>query len=190
MPVKGHISFTGFKPWEIKVADITDVWKQTSMYNAPLVCMCESLGLPSPKSDIDGSQVSSTYWKEGDAGLDRIAKYCSKDVIAVANIARMLRFEPILEVKGDAIVDVDVELTPAEEKVKAKEVAKVKAKLPPLFVRSLNTGHITEADELTILSRIKRSSKIERERVVEIVKAVYGKQEVDENFINLIRTTK
>lgn len=191
VPVKGHISFTGFKPWEIKVADITDVWKQTSMYNAPLVCIAEALDLPSPKSDIDGSQVSSTYWKEGKPGLDRIVKYCERDVLTTINIARKLRFEPIFEDFSSRIIDVDIVLTPKKEEAKkAQEIKELKATLPPLFVKSLNTGHITEDDISYILSRCKRSSKVERLRLVEIVKAIHGKTEVDEELINQILTIK
>lgn len=217
-PVKGHISFTGFKPWEIKVADITDVWKQTSMYNAPLVCMAECLGLPSPKADIDGSQVSSVYWKEGDAGLARIVEYCERDVLTTMNIARKLRFEPILELaekatttkapkaaatKTKAVKEAPTKAAPKKTKATKKEVEKVAPagiievdvmgmdmSLPPLFKRSLNTGHITEEDEKILIKAARRSTKLERDRLIEIVKAVYGKEEVDEHLIHQIQTSK
>jgi len=172
VPVKGHISFTGFKPWEIKVADITDVWKQTSPYNAPLACMAECLGLPSPKSDIDGSEVSSVYWNEGQAGLNRIVEYCERDVATTINIARRLRFAPILEIASDN------GLEPADEE------------LPSLLQRSFNLGTIVEEDKADIINRVKRSSVLERERLVDIISAIYGKSKVDENFINQIKEAK
>jgi len=62
--------------------------------------------------------------------------------------------------------------------------------LPPLFKRSLNTGHITEADEAELIKSSKRSTKTERARLVEIIKAVHGKTPVDENLINQILTGK
>lgn len=179
-PVKGHINLTGLKPWEVRAADINEYWKQTSMYNAPLACMTESLGLPTPKSDIDGSQVSETYWKEGDAGLERIVKYCERDVLAVANIARMLRFAPILELGG----------MPKKESKGKEEAPAIETELPPLFVRSMNMKEITEEDEKDILNRVKRSSKVERERLISIIRAVSGKTEVDEAFIQAILTNK
>lgn len=99
-PVAKHIDFTGLKPWEMNVADLTDNWKQGSFYNAPLIAIAYSLGLPSPKDDIDGSQVSATYYNEmkGDKGLERIASYCERDVVTTANVARKLRLEDVLEV--------------------------------------------------------------------------------------------
>jgi hypothetical protein len=41
-------------------------------------------GIPSPKDDIDGSQVAHTYWVE--KNLARIVAYCEKDVITTARI--------------------------------------------------------------------------------------------------------
>ncbi len=46
------------------------------------------LGIPSPKDDIDGSEVGQVYYQE--KNIDRIVKYCEKDTIAVAQI--LLRF--------------------------------------------------------------------------------------------------
>jgi hypothetical protein len=52
------------------------------------------LGIPSPKGDIDGSQVAHVYYVEKD--IDRIVIYCEKDVIAVAQIFLRLRREDLL----------------------------------------------------------------------------------------------
>lgn len=41
-------------------------------------------GIPSPKDDIDGSQVGAVYWEEQD--LDRIRVYCEKDVVTLAKV--------------------------------------------------------------------------------------------------------
>jgi len=59
------------------------------------------LGVPSPKGDIDGSKVGEVYW--GEKGIDRIAAYCQKDVVTVAQI--LLRFRN-LELLGDGDVEV------------------------------------------------------------------------------------
>ena len=53
------------------------------------------LGIPSPKDDIDGSQVAKVYYQEND--IDRIIKYCEKDVIAVAQIFLKYRKEQLLD---------------------------------------------------------------------------------------------
>ena len=52
------------------------------------------LGVPSPKDDIDGSEVANVFYKDKD--IDRIATYCEKDVIAVAQIILKLRFQKLL----------------------------------------------------------------------------------------------
>jgi len=52
------------------------------------------LGVPSPKEDIDGSEVRNVYYNE--QNIERIAKYCERDVIAVAQVLLRLRNEAIL----------------------------------------------------------------------------------------------
>lgn len=58
------------------------------------------LGIPSPKDDIDGSQVGEVFWKE--KNLERIAVYCQKDVVTVANI--LLRFSALPLLKEEQVV--------------------------------------------------------------------------------------
>ena len=60
------------------------------------------MGIQSPKDDIDGSQVADVYYK--DKNVDRIAKYCEKDVLAVAQV--LLRFEQIPLLSEDEIAHV------------------------------------------------------------------------------------
>jgi hypothetical protein len=43
-------------------------------------------GIDTPKDDIDGSMVGQVYWMEKD--LERIAKYCQKDVLTIAQLLR------------------------------------------------------------------------------------------------------
>ena len=46
------------------------------------------LGIPSPKDDIDGSDVARVYYEE--KNLARIVEYCEKDTITLAQL--LLRF--------------------------------------------------------------------------------------------------
>ena len=57
--------------------------------------MAHVLGIPSPKEDIDGSQVRDVYYQEND--LDRIMEYRERDTVTVAQILRRLRNEPLIE---------------------------------------------------------------------------------------------
>lgn len=52
------------------------------------------LEIPSPKDDIDGSDVARVYYEE--KNLERIVKYCNKDVIAVAQVVLKFRGEELL----------------------------------------------------------------------------------------------
>ena len=53
------------------------------------------LGIPSPKEDIDGSEVYKVYYEDND--IDRIITYCEKDTIAVAQILLRLRGDELLQ---------------------------------------------------------------------------------------------
>jgi len=86
----------GLKPWEINDIDLADLWKGTSFYQDSLVSIVSALGLESPKSDIDGSETSNVFWNEED-GVERIAKYCEKDVVATINIFKKFRFQQPIE---------------------------------------------------------------------------------------------
>jgi len=79
----------GKKPWEIKLLDTMDLWKFGDYKNyTSLDLLTNILGIATPKDDIDGSMVAGIYYVEND--LDRIARYCEKDVLAIAQV--LLRF--------------------------------------------------------------------------------------------------
>ena len=58
------------------------------------------LGIPTPKDDIDGSQVARVYYIEKD--IARIARYCQKDVLATARLYQ--RLNNILTVEDGCVV--------------------------------------------------------------------------------------
>jgi uncharacterized protein YprB with RNaseH-like and TPR domain len=75
--------------------DTLELWKFGDYkHYTSLKLLTRILGIPSPKDDIDGSQVRDVYYQDHD--LQRIATYCEKDVVAVAQIILKLRKEPIL----------------------------------------------------------------------------------------------
>lgn len=94
------LDVSGAKPWEIKdrLLDTLQMWKFGDYKNyTSLDLLCAVFNIPTPKDDIDGSQVAQVYYQEGD--LDRIIRYCEKDTLALANL--MLRY------KGEAIISND-----------------------------------------------------------------------------------
>ncbi len=91
------LDIAGAKPWEIKdqLLDTLQLWKFGDYkHYTSLSLLCELFDIPTPKDDIDGSQVARVYWEDND--LDRIIRYCEKDTMAVANL--------LLRYKGDKII--------------------------------------------------------------------------------------
>ena len=79
----------GKKPWEVKLLDTMELWKFGDYKNyTSLDLLTSTLGIPTPKDDIDGSMVAGIYYGEND--IERIVRYCEKDVLAIAQV--LLRF--------------------------------------------------------------------------------------------------
>lgn len=95
MPIPEKLNLFGKKPWEIPHLDTLELWKFGDYKHfTSLKLLTKILGVPSPKGDIDGSQVAHVYYIEKD--IDRIITYCEKDTIAVAQIFLRLRREDLL----------------------------------------------------------------------------------------------
>lgn len=94
--IPSQINSMGKKPWEITHLDTMELWKFGDYKHfTSLKLLCKILNIPTPKDDIDGSQVAEVYYKE--KNIDRIIIYCEKDVLAVAQILLRLKKIPILE---------------------------------------------------------------------------------------------
>ncbi len=90
------LDVAGKKPWEVPFMDTMELWKFGDRKSfVSLKLMTHMLGIPSPKDDIDGSEVAGVYWYEKD--LPRIVRYCEKDVGAVGQLLLRLRNQPLLE---------------------------------------------------------------------------------------------
>ncbi|QDP85098.1 3'-5' exonuclease [Chryseobacterium sp. SNU WT5] len=86
----------GKKPWEIPHIDTMELWKFGDYKTfISLELLANIFGIPTPKDDIDGSMVSSTYYIDKD--LFRIVQYCEKDVLTLANVFRRMRQENLLQ---------------------------------------------------------------------------------------------
>ena len=95
MELPYKLDLYGKKPWEVPHIDTLELWKFGDYKHfTSLKLLTKILKIPSPKDDIDGSQVRDVYYKEND--LKRIVTYCEKDVIAVAQIILKLRQENLI----------------------------------------------------------------------------------------------
>ncbi|XLS29391.1 3'-5' exonuclease [Flavobacteriaceae bacterium M23B6Z8] len=94
LPTK--LNLFGKKPWEIPHLDTMELWKFGDYkHYTSLKLLTNILGIPSPKGDIDGSQVRDVYYIDND--IDRIIEYCERDTVAVAQIFLRLQGKPLLE---------------------------------------------------------------------------------------------
>ena len=97
------LNLFGKKPWEVPHLDTMELWKFGDYkHYTSLQLLASILGIPSPKDDIDGSDVARVYYQEKD--LERIVKYCEKDTVTLAQL--LLRFNNDNLLKEEEIVKV------------------------------------------------------------------------------------
>lgn len=86
MEVPPPLKIWNKKPWELSLLDTAEFFSFGSFSQKflGLDLLACSLGIESPKEDIDGSQVHPTFWEKGDS--QRIKEYCERDVITVMDI--------------------------------------------------------------------------------------------------------
>jgi 3'-5' exonuclease len=89
------LSIGGKRPWEINHLDTMELWRfgDYKSYTS-LNLLAHVLNVPTPKDDIDGSMVAAVYWK--DKNLERIVRYCQKDVITMAQVYLRLNRETLV----------------------------------------------------------------------------------------------
>jgi 3'-5' exonuclease len=96
MKLPSIIDIAGKKPWEVNHLDTMNLWKfgDYKHYTSLDLLTC-IFDIPTPKDDIDGSQVASVYYEE--KNVERIAKYCEKDVLAVAQLFLKMNCHNLIE---------------------------------------------------------------------------------------------
>lgn len=94
LPLPAMLDTDGRAPWTLPyLVDPKNAYKGTSFDGAiSLALLCEVLGVPSPKNDIDGSQVRNVYYEDND--INRIAKYCCQDIYRLCEVYLRLKGLP------------------------------------------------------------------------------------------------
>ncbi|WP_406827133.1 3'-5' exonuclease [Pedobacter sp. KACC 23697] len=88
--IPSQLELSGKKPWEVNHIDTMELWKFGDYKNfTSLNLLATILNIPTPKDDINGSQVKQVYYEE--KNLPRIVTYCQKDVITTAQV--LLKFK-------------------------------------------------------------------------------------------------
>ena len=81
------ISLYDKKPWDARIVDISDHWKQKFAYTFSFDEMCYELGVTSPKEFMNGSEVHKKYWE---GKFDDIRNYCERDVNALIDASKLI----------------------------------------------------------------------------------------------------
>jgi len=103
LKIPSILNLAGKKPWEVQHLDTMQLWKFGDYkHYTSLKLLAKLFGIPSPKDDIDGSDVGRIYWEEND--LERIEKYCKKDVLTIVQLLLKYKGEKLLE--KNEIVDI------------------------------------------------------------------------------------
>ncbi len=90
------LDIAGKKPWEVRHLDTMELWRFGDYRHYTSIKLLAALfNIPTPKDDIDGSQVAKVYWKEKD--LERIRVYCQKDTLTVAQILLKYMGKPLIK---------------------------------------------------------------------------------------------
>jgi predicted PolB exonuclease-like 3'-5' exonuclease len=85
MRLPAMLDHAGKKPWEIPHLDTMELWKFGDYkHYTSLDLLAHVFGIPTPKDEMDGSDVWRVYWQDKD--LERIRTYCQKDVITTARL--------------------------------------------------------------------------------------------------------
>ena len=104
IPVPEVLNVAGKKPWEVHFLDTMELWKFGAYrHYISLALMAEILDIPNPKDDIDGSQVGKVYYEDKD--INRIVRYCEKDVLTVAQILLRLRGESLIPEENVEVIE-------------------------------------------------------------------------------------
>ncbi len=93
----------GKKPWENSLLDTMQLWRfgDYKQYTS-LTLLAALFNIPTPKDDMQGSDVHRVYWQENN--LPRIATYCCKDTLTVAQLYLSYRGEDLLKDKEIVLV--------------------------------------------------------------------------------------
>lgn len=147
----------GKKPWDLKKCiDLLDVFKGTHYYMNSLEELCYHFDIPTPKDDISGADVSRVYYEEG---VDRIAIYVKKDVLANINLFQKMQGKDIFITfvdRGD-----------------------IEPKKLPVLERLRNLGEITDdvAEEIKELLGKKKLLKKDIKHIEKILKAALFRED-------------
>jgi DNA polymerase elongation subunit (family B) len=110
LQLQGLFDISGKKSWDVQdqQIDTFQLWKFGDFKNyTSLKLLAHIFNIPTPKDDIDGSDVARVYWVE--KNLPRIVTYCQKDVVTVAQLLLKFKGLPLMQESDVAIANSGVQ---------------------------------------------------------------------------------
>lgn len=140
------------KPWDLKhLLDTKELYQGTSFTPSSLIGLTTAFGLENPKQDIAGHETSKAYYN---GEILRIAKYCERDVVAVANVLlKMMR------------------LSTVEKSVSAVDFAEV-----PLLEKIAKTKKHTKEELSKVLTTYNNLEEEDKPKASLIIEVAFGKK--------------
>jgi len=96
IPLPKYFQIQGAKPWEVQMLDTMQWWKFGDYKNyITLHLLANVMGIPTSKTDMDGSMVQEVYYKQDN--LPKIVEYCQRDVVVVAQVILRFKNLPLID---------------------------------------------------------------------------------------------
>lgn len=96
LPMPAFLPAYAAKPWETRMVDTLHWWRFGDYKSyISLDLLANALSVPTSKTDIKGSDVRNVYYEHND--LERIVRYCARDVAVVANLIMRFNNLPLLK---------------------------------------------------------------------------------------------
>lgn len=109
------------KPWELKQhVDLIEVIRASYYQSLSFELACYLYDIPSPKQELQGSEVTKTYYSKG---IEPILDYVTEDVFALVNLFQAVRWEPRFEDYVDSTENLKPKSV-VEQLVQSKELTK------------------------------------------------------------------
>ncbi|XWN35665.1 MAG: 3'-5' exonuclease [Roseivirga sp.] len=99
LPLPQVLNTAGKKPWEVAHIDTMELWRFGDRKSFTSLHLLATLfGITSSKELMEGSEVNHYYYRAND--LDKIAAYCSQDVVVTVQVFLKLHSCPLIPLEN------------------------------------------------------------------------------------------
>lgn len=149
------------KPWEQKNLCTNEIWRAGGTgAGSSLQALCTALGLPVSKVDLVGDEVGKAFYNKE---YKRIATYCTYDTIAVMNVVRRIKGEPLFEFNDVIVIEEDVKETVYEVIQREGSISPENVDYFIDVAKSLNDKEVENLKKLILAALGKKESELDKD---------------------------